>query len=77
MLLSVIKAVRRLIFKQHYQDMLVVERVRRSAAQQTRQFFNYRDTVIPKRLRIRIEEDLLFFIEFPSQRLLPFLASTF
>ena len=57
--------------------MLVVERVRRSAAQQTRQFFNYQDTVIPKRLRIRIDEDLLFFIEFPSKRLLPFLASTF
>ncbi len=69
---EIIKRVKRLIIKLHYQDELLRNNVAQDA---DLTFENFMDVDIPKRLKVVIEEGISIILIDPSRKLGPFLSS--
>ncbi len=77
-LLTVIKSIRKLVLRQHYQDSLLYEMIRqnRKGLQVQPIFANYRDTAIPKRLQVVFQEGIQLFITDGCNFVEPFLGKS-
>ena len=72
---EIIKRIKRLITKLHFQDELLKEMERYGFDLSDIQYENFKDEDIPKRLKVVIEEGLTIVLTEPAGNLAPFLCS--
>ena len=72
-LIKIIKVAKNIILKTHYQDEILKTQSLNSSTAGTMSFENYRDTQIPKRLKISVVEGIDLIITDECKKLFPFL----